>query len=150
VHKPKGVRFGPTIVYDAERCIMCTRCIRVCDELAGDHVLDMRERGNKNEITVAQGRELEGDYTLMTEHVCPVGALTQQRLPLQGARVVPQEPGGRLLRLRHGLQHARRLRPALRRQRAYRDDRPRDNTASLGRGDARVPVEQASGCATTA
>ena len=28
VHKPKGAVFGETIVYDAERCIMCTRCIR--------------------------------------------------------------------------------------------------------------------------
>jgi NADH-quinone oxidoreductase subunit G len=78
VHKPKGVRFGPTIVYDAERCIMCTRCIRVCDEVAKDHVLDMRERGNKNEIVLAPGRELDHKYTLMTEHVCPVGALTSQ------------------------------------------------------------------------
>ena len=76
VHKPKGVRFGPTIVYDAERCIMCTRCIRVCDEVAKDHVLDMRERGNRNEIVLAPGRELDHKYTLMTEHVCPVGALT--------------------------------------------------------------------------
>ena len=76
VHKPKGVRFGPTIVYDAERCIMCTRCIRVCDEVANDHVLDMRERGNRNEIILAPGRELDHQYTLMTEHVCPVGALT--------------------------------------------------------------------------
>ncbi len=76
VHKPKGVRFGPTIVYDAERCIMCTRCIRVCDEVAHDHVLDMRERGNKAEIILAPGRELDHKYTLMTEHVCPVGALT--------------------------------------------------------------------------
>ncbi len=76
VHKPKAVRFGPTIVYDGERCIMCTRCIRVCDELVGDHVLDMRERGNKNEIVVSPGRELDHKYTFMTEHVCPVGALT--------------------------------------------------------------------------
>ncbi len=78
VHKPKGVRFGPTIVYDAERCIMCTRCIRVCDEVAKDHVLDMRERGNKNEIILAPGRQLDHRYTLMTEHVCPVGALTSR------------------------------------------------------------------------
>ncbi|MFW6050027.1 MAG: 2Fe-2S iron-sulfur cluster-binding protein [Myxococcota bacterium] len=78
VHKPKGVRFGPTIVYDAERCIMCTRCIRVCDELVGDHVLDMRERGNRDEIVLAPGRELDHKYTLMTEHVCPVGALTSR------------------------------------------------------------------------
>jgi len=78
VHKPKAVRFGPTIVYDAERCVMCTRCIRFCDEVTHDHVLDMRERGNKNEITVSPGRELNHRYTLMTEHVCPVGALTSR------------------------------------------------------------------------
>lgn len=78
VHKPKGVRFGETIVYDAERCIMCTRCIRFCDEVAKDHVLDMRERGNTNEIVLSPGRELDHDYTLMTEHVCPVGALTSR------------------------------------------------------------------------
>ncbi len=78
VHKPKGVRFGPTIVYDAERCVMCTRCVRFCDEVVGDHVLDMRERGNRNEICLSPGRELDHAYTLMTEHVCPVGALTSR------------------------------------------------------------------------
>lgn len=76
IHKPKAVVFGPTIVYDAERCVMCTRCIRFMDEVAKDPVLDMRERGNLNEVFVAPGRELEGHYTFMTEHVCPVGALT--------------------------------------------------------------------------
>ncbi len=76
VHKPKAVVFGPTIVYDAERCVMCTRCIRFMSEVAKDPVLDMRERGNLNEIIVSPGRKLEGHYTFMTEHVCPVGALT--------------------------------------------------------------------------
>jgi NADH-quinone oxidoreductase subunit G len=76
VHKPKAVVFGPTIVYDAERCIVCTRCVRVSAELAKDPVLSIRERGNLGEVTVAPGRELDHDYTLMTEHVCPVGALT--------------------------------------------------------------------------
>src|SRR6187401_1682262 len=76
VHKPKAVVFGPTIVYDAERCVMCTRCIRFMDEVAKDPVLELRERGNLNEIFVAPGRQLEGHYTFMTEHVCPVGALT--------------------------------------------------------------------------
>jgi NADH-quinone oxidoreductase subunit G len=76
VHKPKAVVFGPTIVYDAERCIVCTRCIRVCNELAKDPVLAVRERGNLSEIVVAPGRQLDHKYTLMTEYVCPVGALT--------------------------------------------------------------------------
>jgi len=76
VHKPKGVSFGPTIVYDAERCIVCTRCIRFMAEVAKDPVLDQRERGNVKEIIVAPGRQLEGNYTFMVDHVCPVGALT--------------------------------------------------------------------------
>lgn len=76
VHKPKAVVFGPTIVYDAERCISCTCCIRVCDELAKDPVLTLRQRGNLNEIALAPGRTLDHPYTLMTEYVCPVGALT--------------------------------------------------------------------------
>lgn len=76
LHKPKAVSFGPTIVYDAERCIVCTRCVRFCKEIAKDPVLSVRERGNVNEITVSPGRELDHPYTFMTEHVCPVGALT--------------------------------------------------------------------------
>lgn len=78
IHKPKGVSFGPTIVYDAERCIVCTRCVRFVDEVAKDPVLDKRERGNLGEIFVSPGRQLDNDYTLMTEHVCPVGALTSK------------------------------------------------------------------------
>ncbi len=76
VHKPKTVDFGPTIVYDAERCIVCTRCVRFCEEVVKDPVLDKRERGNLGEIVLAPGRLLDHDYTLMTEYVCPVGALT--------------------------------------------------------------------------
>ena len=78
VHKPKAEVFGPTIVYDAERCIVCTRCVRFSEEVAQDPVLSVRERGNVNEIVVAPGRQLDHDYTLMTEHVCPVGALTSK------------------------------------------------------------------------
>lgn len=76
IHMPKAVDFGPTIVYDAERCIVCTRCVRFCEEVVGDPVLDKRERGNLGEIILAPGRLLDHAYTLMTEHVCPVGALT--------------------------------------------------------------------------
>jgi NADH-quinone oxidoreductase subunit G len=78
VHKPKAVDFGPHIVYDAERCIVCTRCVRVSSELAKDPVLSVSQRGNLNEITVAPGRRLDHNYSLMTEMVCPVGALTSK------------------------------------------------------------------------
>ena len=76
VHKPKAQPFGPTIVYDAERCILCTRCVRFCDEVAQDPVLSKRDRGNLSEIVLAEGRQLDHPYSLMTEFVCPVGALT--------------------------------------------------------------------------
>lgn len=92
VHKPKAVVFGETIVYDAERCIMCTRCIRVSEEVAKDPVLDMRQRGNRNEIVLSPGRTLDHNYTLMTEHVCPVGALTSQQFRFK-ARVWFLRPG---------------------------------------------------------
>ncbi len=78
IHKPKAVVFGPHIVYDAERCIVCTRCVRVCEELAKDPVLSVVERGNLNEIAVSPGRQLDHNYSLMTEAVCPVGALTSR------------------------------------------------------------------------
>jgi NADH-quinone oxidoreductase subunit G len=97
VHKPKATVFGPTIVYDGERCILCTRCVRVSEEIAKDPVLSLRERGNLGEIVVAPGRQLDHNYTLMTEHVCPVGALTSRDFRfkarvwfLRGARSVCQ------------------------------------------------------------
>jgi NADH-quinone oxidoreductase subunit G len=75
-HKPKAARFGPTIIYDAERCILCTRCVRFCEEVLEDHVLDKRERGNKSEIVLSPGRYLDTKYSLNLAQICPVGALT--------------------------------------------------------------------------
>ena len=78
VRKPKVVNLGPEIVLDAERCILCTRCIRVCDEVAGTHQLDMAHRGNHEELGTAPGQELDNDYSINTVDVCPVGALTSK------------------------------------------------------------------------
>ncbi len=78
VHKPKSVDLGPTIVLDAERCILCTRCIRVCDEVAGQHQLEMAWRGDREILVVAPGQVLDNPYSLNTVDVCPVGALTSK------------------------------------------------------------------------
>lgn len=77
-HKPKVVDLGPHIVLDAERCILCTRCIRVCDEVAGQHQLEMAYRGDREQLTVAPGQRLDNPYSLNTVDVCPVGALTSK------------------------------------------------------------------------
>ncbi len=76
VHKPKRVDLGPHIVLDAERCILCTRCIRVCDEVAGEHQLEISQRGDHSELGTAPGHRLDNPYSLNTVDVCPVGALT--------------------------------------------------------------------------
>jgi NADH-quinone oxidoreductase subunit G len=76
VRKPKVVDLGPTIVLDAERCILCTRCIRVCDEVAGSHQLEMAQRGDHQVLTTAPGEQLDNPYSINTVDVCPVGALT--------------------------------------------------------------------------
>lgn len=76
VHKPKVVDLGPEIVLDAERCILCTRCIRVCDEVAGVHQLEMAYRGDHETLGTAPGAQLDNPYSLNTVDVCPVGALT--------------------------------------------------------------------------
>jgi len=76
VHKRKVVDLGPTIVLDQERCILCTRCIRVCDEVAGQHQLEMANRGNHEELGTAPGAVLDNPYSMNTVDVCPVGALT--------------------------------------------------------------------------
>jgi NADH-quinone oxidoreductase subunit G len=78
VHKPKIVDLGPEIVLDAERCILCTRCIRVCDEVAKDHQLEMAFRGDREQLTTAPGKQLDNAYSLNTVDVCPVGALTSK------------------------------------------------------------------------
>ncbi|MCA9675332.1 MAG: (2Fe-2S)-binding protein [Kofleriaceae bacterium] len=76
VHKPKVVDLGPHVVLDAERCILCTRCIRVCDEVAGEHQLEMSHRGAHEELGTAPGARLDNPYSINTVDVCPVGALT--------------------------------------------------------------------------
>jgi NADH-quinone oxidoreductase subunit G len=86
VHKPKAVTLGPEVVLDNERCILCTRCVRFCDEVAKDPVLAVRQRGDHGEIFCADGRELDHRYSLMTVQICPVGALTSRDFRFQ-ARV---------------------------------------------------------------
>ncbi len=76
VKKDKVVDLGKHIVLDQERCILCTRCIRVCDEVAKSPDLTMAARGDHEVLTTSPGRRLDNPYSLNTVDVCPVGALT--------------------------------------------------------------------------
>jgi len=83
VKKPKNVAIGPRIRLDDERCIMCSRCIRFMDEVAGDPVLGFTQRGSHTTLTVHPGRLLDSNYSLNTADICPVGALTSNDFRFQ-------------------------------------------------------------------
>lgn len=74
--KPKRTRLGPRVTLDDERCVLCSRCVRFCDEVAGDSVLGFTDRGSYSTLTCFPGKELANNYSLNTVDICPVGALT--------------------------------------------------------------------------
>jgi NADH-quinone oxidoreductase subunit G len=74
--KPKRTQLGPRVTLDDERCILCSRCIRFCKEVAKDDVLGFTDRGSYSTLTCYPGRKLENNYSLNTVDICPVGALT--------------------------------------------------------------------------
>jgi NADH-quinone oxidoreductase subunit G len=76
VKKPKNVVLGPRVTLDDERCILCSRCIRFCQEVAHDDVLGFVDRGSHTLLTAHPGKRLENNYSLNTVDICPVGALT--------------------------------------------------------------------------
>jgi len=77
-HKAKAKPLGPDVMLDAERCILCTRCIRFCDEVAKESQLTIAHRGEKSEITTFPGEQLDNPYAINTVDICPVGALTSR------------------------------------------------------------------------
>ncbi len=79
----EGVRgdvdFGPTLMLNRQRCIMCTRCIRFMDEVEGDAQIGVVDRGNGSQISTFRD---EGVHSLISGNlmdVCPVGAITTKQ-----------------------------------------------------------------------
>ena len=83
VHKPKAINLGPRITLDAERCILCTRCIRFTKDIVGDDALGIVNRGSYNTISTYPGESFNNNYTLNTVDICPVGALTSNDFRFQ-------------------------------------------------------------------
>jgi NADH-quinone oxidoreductase subunit G len=83
VHKPKAVPLGPYVMLDAERCILCSRCVRFCDEVTGTAELGIFHRGDHSEIGLFPGTELDNKYSGNVVDICPVGALTDREFRFQ-------------------------------------------------------------------
>ncbi len=79
VHKIKALPLGPTVMLDGERCIMCTRCVRFCDEITKTSELGMLNRGDQSVIAVSPGKELNNPLSGSVVDLCPVGALTHRQ-----------------------------------------------------------------------
>jgi NADH-quinone oxidoreductase subunit G len=75
VHTPEK-QFSPVVFFDAPRCILCYRCVRICDEGMGVKALGVINRGVVSEIAPNKGDHLECDECGACIDICPVGALT--------------------------------------------------------------------------
>ncbi|HEX3682555.1 MAG TPA: NADH-quinone oxidoreductase subunit NuoG [Bryobacteraceae bacterium] len=69
-------QWSPIVFYDAPRCILCYRCVRICGEGLGVGALGIGNRGAAAEIVPNRGDHLECDECGACIDICPVGALT--------------------------------------------------------------------------
>lgn len=77
-HKVKALPLGPNVILDGERCILCTRCVRFCEEITETAELGVFNRGDKSVISVAEGEQLDNPLSGSVVDLCPVGALTHR------------------------------------------------------------------------
>ncbi len=76
VAKEKLYHFSDKIIYDAERCITCSRCVRFTHEVSKTDKLGILQRGDKAYVAVAHGETFDDPYSYCVTDICPVGALT--------------------------------------------------------------------------
>ncbi len=77
-HLDKARPLGPIVELDQERCIQCMRCVRFMQDVAGDAVLTLHDRGGHAVVDVAEGRTFDSIFSGNTIEICPVGALTSR------------------------------------------------------------------------
>ena len=75
VFREKDIELNQVIVFNANRCIQCQRCVRVCEEIVGDVALGTAERGLDSEITGTGNSLKDCSHCGNCIEVCPVGAL---------------------------------------------------------------------------
>jgi formate dehydrogenase major subunit len=73
---------NPFIVRDYNKCVLCQRCVRACEEIQGNSAIDYAHRGFDTKVTVPFDRGLEGSDCVFCGQcvaVCPTGALTEKK-----------------------------------------------------------------------
>jgi NADH-quinone oxidoreductase subunit G len=72
----KPIPLSPLVGLDRERCVLCARCTRFCDEISGDRFLELFARGAGQRVSISAGEDLRSPFSGNTVQICPVGALT--------------------------------------------------------------------------
>jgi len=78
VHDRKRTVFGPHVIFDGERCIKCTRCVRFCQEITQTGELTVINRTDQSTIALFPGAALDNPLSANVVDICPVGALTDR------------------------------------------------------------------------
>ena len=72
----KPLYLSPLVALDRERCVLCARCTRFCDQVSGDRFIELFERGAAEQVAIAPGEDFRSPFSGNTIQICPVGALT--------------------------------------------------------------------------
>ena len=72
----KPIALSTQVLLDRERCIQCARCTRFAEQIAGDPLIELLERGPQEQVGVAEGVPFDSYFSGNTVQICPVGALT--------------------------------------------------------------------------
>ncbi|GGQ74567.1 NADH-quinone oxidoreductase subunit G [Streptomyces griseorubens] len=72
----KPVAISTQVLLDRERCVLCARCTRFSNQIAGDPMIELIERGALQQVGTGEGDPFESYFSGNTIQICPVGALT--------------------------------------------------------------------------
>ncbi|MHB1164177.1 MAG: NADH-quinone oxidoreductase subunit G [Candidatus Nanopelagicales bacterium] len=72
----KPINVSAQILLDRERCVSCARCTRFAEQIAGDPLIELLERGSQQQVGTADGEPFDSYFSGNTVQICPVGALT--------------------------------------------------------------------------
>ncbi len=73
---PKPLAISSQVLLDRERCVLCARCTRFSQQVAGDPFIELFERGALEQVAVYEDEPFESYFSGNTVQICPVGALT--------------------------------------------------------------------------
>ncbi|MDP9318884.1 MAG: NADH-quinone oxidoreductase subunit G, partial [Actinomycetota bacterium] len=73
---PKPISISAQVLLDRERCVLCARCTRFSEQIAGDPMIVLSERGALQQVAIYEKEPFESYFSGNTIQICPVGALT--------------------------------------------------------------------------